>query len=241
MQFNVMRLNALKCELVGRDANGQPVTQLALATNNINIDGHSIRPTPHDHAIRYLGVHSSFSGSWSVQQTKARDMIMIFTRLVNKFSLSIGQAIYMFNIFLLPKLELALHYVHGAGTSKWVKDLDRLLIGCIKHISHSPLRLSHSAVALTLHLTLPSWLEVAIKVSELFIRMNSNDDRWATRSPSHAARLHIEGRLQHTTPTSGRWQRTHACSLSRSSHTSMHPSSHRSTTRRQSTSSSVRS
>ena len=91
----------------------------------------------------------------------------------------IGHAIYMFNVFLLPKLELALHYVHGAGTSKWVKDLDRLLIGCIKHVAQSPLRLSHSALALTLHLTLPSWLEVSIKVSELFLRMNADDGRWA--------------------------------------------------------------
>jgi len=199
MQFNVMRLNALKCELVGRDATGQPVTQLALTTNHINIDGHSICPTPHDQAIRYLGVHSSFNGSWSVQQAKARDMIMIFTRLVSKFSLSIGQAIYMFNVFLLPKLELALHYVHGAGTSKWVKDLDRLLIGCIKHISHSPLQLSHSALALTLHLTLPSWLEAAIKVSELFIRMNSNDDRWAPLG-RHLMRQDCTSKVDSNTP-----------------------------------------
>lgn len=53
-----------------------------------------------------------------------------------------------------------------------------MLIGCIRHIAKSPLRLSHSAVALTLHLILPSWLETSIKVSELFFRANSTDGRW---------------------------------------------------------------
>jgi hypothetical protein len=42
----------------------------------------------------------------------------------------------------------------------------------------TPLRLSHSALALTLNLTLPSWLEASVKVSELFLRMNSDDPRW---------------------------------------------------------------
>ena len=38
--------------------------------------------------------------------------------------------------------------------------------------------LSHSAVALTLRINLPSWLEAAVKVSELFLRLNSTDCRW---------------------------------------------------------------
>ena len=34
-------------------------------------------------------------------------------------------------------------------------------------------------MALTLGLILPSWLEAAVKTSELFVRMNSSDARWA--------------------------------------------------------------
>ena len=102
----------------------------------------------------------------------------MFTRAITKFRLSLKQAVYVFNVFMLPTLELALHYVHGAGTNEWLRKCDGLLIGCIKHASGSLLRLSHSAVALSLGLLLPSWLETSIKVSELFLRMNSQDVRW---------------------------------------------------------------
>ena len=40
-------------------------------------------------------------------------MIQLFTRAVSKFKLSVQQAVYMFNVFLLPKLELALRYITG--------------------------------------------------------------------------------------------------------------------------------
>jgi hypothetical protein len=59
-------------------------------------------------------------------------MTLLFTRLVSKFSLSLGRAVYMFITFLLPKLELAFHYVHGPGTSQWIQDCDRLLVGSLK-------------------------------------------------------------------------------------------------------------
>jgi ribonuclease HI len=61
-----------------------------------------------------------------------------------------------------------------------VQSLDRLLIGSIKHAIASPLSLSHSAVALAIGLTLPSWLETSAKVSEVFLRMNSCDSRWSS-------------------------------------------------------------
>jgi ribonuclease HI len=178
MQFNSMRLNALKCELVGRGADGEPVTAAAVAAHGITVDGIALAPHPHDQPIRYLGAHSCFDGSWGAQQRKTRELIMIFTRAVSKFRVSVGQAVYMFNVFLRPKLELALHYVHGPGTAKWIHDCDRMMIGSIKHAAASPLMLSHSAVALTLGLKLPSWLEVSVKVSELFLRLNSSDPRW---------------------------------------------------------------
>ena len=84
----------------------------------------------------------------------------------------------MFNYFLLPRLELSLHSVQGPGTRAWIADCDRILIGCLKHAASSPLRLSHTAVASALGLILPSWLETSVKVSELFLRLNSTDPRW---------------------------------------------------------------
>lgn len=104
---------------------------------------------------------------------------MLFTRIATKFSLPIAHIVYMFNVFLLPKLEHAFRYCSGPGTEQWVHSCDRMLIGSIKHAARSPLRLSHKAVALTLGLRLPSWLETSIKVSELFIRANTQDQRWS--------------------------------------------------------------
>ena len=108
-------------------------------------------------------------------------MVHLFTSTATKFAVTVSQAAYMFNVFLLPKLELALRYVHGAtGTvTAWLDTLDRILIGCIKHLCGASLRLSHSIVALCSGVILSSWLEATSKVSELFIRLNSHDPRWA--------------------------------------------------------------
>jgi len=73
-------------------------------------------------------------------------------------------------VFLLPKLELALRYITGPQVNTWLQSYDTTLVGCIRHAIASPLRLSHAAVALAVGFLLPSTLEVAIKVSELFIR-----------------------------------------------------------------------
>ena len=121
---------------------------------------------PHEHAIRYLGVHVRFDGEWPEQKNKALSSIGKFTRTAVKFDMPIGCAVYMFNLFLMPRLELALHYVHGSATTLWLKSCDRLLIGCIKHLASSPLRLRHTPLALALRLNLPSWMEVSIKVSD---------------------------------------------------------------------------
>lgn len=147
------------------------------------IEGHSVASVSHSQPIRYLGVHCCFDGSWQQQREKSYGLILLFTRAVTKFRVTINQAAFMFNAFmfnafLLPKLELALRYVHGRGTSEWVKKCDALVMGCIKHAAQSPLKLSHSALALTLRINLPSWLETAVKVSELFLRLNSTGCRW---------------------------------------------------------------
>ena len=117
---------------------------------------------PHDQAIRYLGVHCRFDGSWQTQHSKSLSMVQKFTSVVSKFDVSLSQARYMFNVFLMPKLELALHYVHGPGTRKFIQNCDRTLVGCIKHAVSSPLQLSHRAVAHSLGIILPSRLEAAV-------------------------------------------------------------------------------
>ena len=178
MSFNRMRLNPLKCELVGRNADGDSVTDADLAAAGVLINGHTPRIVPHHQPVRYLGVHACFDGSWKAQQNKTKDMVLLFSRMATRYSMSISQAVLLFNCFLQPKLELALHYVHGTGTTDWLRNCDRILIGYIKHASSSLLQLSPSAVALAVGLVLPSWLEPSIKVSELFFRMNSSDLRW---------------------------------------------------------------
>ena len=81
--------------------------------------------------------------------------------MANKFHLTIKQTVFLFNIFLIPRLELALHYVHGSNTNKWLKMCDRIIIGAIKHKAQTPLRLSHSALALILNLDF-GWLSQTI-------------------------------------------------------------------------------
>lgn len=104
--------------------------------------------------------------------------IFVFTRAITKFSVSLKYAVFMLRTFLLPGLELALHYVSGPQASVWVRQCNRLLIACLQHAAASKCSLSHTAVSLSLGFLLPSWLEVAIKVSELFLRVNSSDARW---------------------------------------------------------------
>ncbi len=180
MRFQLLQLNEKKCELVGRDDTGASVTREQLDTYDIRINDSPIIPVLHSTPIRYLGAHSCFDGSWIIQQHKVLGTINKFTRVAMKFNLSIYQMIYMFNVFLLSKLEIPFHYVHGPQTTQWLHKCDRLLIGAIKHTMQSPLGLSHSMCAILTHLNLPSWLEQTIKVSELFLRMNSSslDRRW---------------------------------------------------------------
>ena len=176
--FSLLRLNAVKSDLVGRAADGTQVTDAVLLAAGILVDGQPIASRAHDFVIRYLGLHSTFSGSFAAQQQKSRALILLFARMVHKFRVPVARAVYMFNVFLLPKLSLALHFVHGRGTSEWVQQCDRMLVGSIRHAAASPVRISHSAVALAVGLVLPSWLETSIKVSELFLRTSSSDARW---------------------------------------------------------------
>ena len=64
-------------------------------------------------------------------------MIIMFTRLAEKFHMSISNAVYMFNVFLLPRLELALHYVHGRKTTEWIQQCDR---SHVHHLHRASLR-----------------------------------------------------------------------------------------------------
>jgi hypothetical protein len=159
---------------------GQPLSAEAAKNAGIQVRGVTLTPVPHSQPIRYLGAHLRFDGNWSTQRSKALATIHMFTRMVTKFSLSVGHAVYVFRVFLLPKLEIALHYCTGLGTAEWIKHCDRALISCVAHTAGSLLSLSNSAVASALGMTLPSWLEAATKVSELFVRANTPDhDRWA--------------------------------------------------------------
>jgi ribonuclease HI len=181
LRFNALRLNHSKCELVGRGADNTQVTAAAIAAAGITIEGHAIVPVDHCTPIRYLGVHCRFDGDWSGQHAKSTAMIQLFVRAISKFQLSVQQAVYMISVFLLPKLELGLRYITGPQVNAWIRGYDASLVGSLKHVIASPLSLSHSAVALTAGFLLPSWLEVAVKVSELFIRLNTTDshDRWS--------------------------------------------------------------
>ena len=94
MRFNLLSLNHNKCELVGRFAGELPaaLTAADLHAHGINIEGNPIEPVAHDIAIRYLGVHCCFDGSWKPQHAKSLGMIHKFTSIVRKFEVSLSQA-----------------------------------------------------------------------------------------------------------------------------------------------------
>ena len=190
MRFNRLRLNAAKCEIVGTRDGCTAVTAAELALHELAVEGSCVAVLPLDSSTRYLGVHCSYAGDWSAQQRKSLALIMLFTRIATKFTMPIAHIVYMFNVFLLPKLESALRFCSGPQTTQWLRSCDRLLIGCIKHVSRSPVRVSHTTLALTLGLRLPSWLEVSIKASELFIRANTRDTRWG-----HLGRLQLRSHV----------------------------------------------
>ena len=89
-----------------RGSRGTGDGQFLFGFGGIAIDGHVPQPCIHDQPIRYLGFHVSLGGSWLAQRKKSLGMFSMFARLVNKFGLSLRSAVYMFNVFLLPKLEL---------------------------------------------------------------------------------------------------------------------------------------
>jgi len=219
LAFNELHLNHSKCELVGRDAEGQPVTAAALAAAGITIEGHPLVPIPHHQSIRYLGVHVRFDGSWDSQCSQTSQLIARFTRVVSRFSVQPRQAVYMYNVFLMPKLELALHYGSGPRVVQWIKQCDRMLVSSIAHAASASIHVSHSAVALTLGLLLPSWLEAASKVSELFLRINSSDGRWGAlgRTLLHHA---FGGTIDAS--TAGLQHGTTQCPMGRAAHLAAH-------------------
>ena len=182
----------------------------SLAHHDITIGGVAITPVEHSRSVRYLGVHTTFDGDWSEQRRKAVRMIAMFTRVAIKFKLSVKDAVYMFNTFLITKLELALRYVHGPGTREWLRQCDQLLFAAIGHLVRSPLKLSHSALSLLLGLRLPSRMEQVIKVSELFLRLNSSDTQWGRPRSHHLPRTAACDCLSHRATTARRRARLSA-------------------------------
>lgn len=136
----------------------QGVTPNQVAAHHIEIEGHPLIPLPLDQPIHYLGLRIRGHGDWSSQTKKSHSMVHLFTSTATKFKPKLSQVIYMFNVFFLPKLELAVRYVHGRASfiKDWVKGMDRALIGCIKHLCKAALKLKHSTIALCTGLILPS-------------------------------------------------------------------------------------
>ncbi|MDR3405027.1 MAG: hypothetical protein P4L99_21170 [Chthoniobacter sp.] len=73
-------------------------------------------------------MHSCFNGDGSAQQAKAIKLTALYARCAVKFKLPVKDAVYMFNTFLITKMELSFHYnvIHGLGTSssRWLQQCD---------------------------------------------------------------------------------------------------------------------
>jgi hypothetical protein len=172
--YNHLTMNGTKTEMVGRDAR----TGTCMVNTSIEVAGVLVEPKALDCAIRYLGVHMNMAMQWSVQESVVTRAVQTFTHLqvAVKHKLLVQQAVELFNIYLIPRIEAGLRYINASDAT--FEQWDKSVVRAIGMVAKMPIRLNRDAVSSVTGLILPSHHARLVKVSETFIRLNSSDD-WA--------------------------------------------------------------
>jgi exonuclease III len=173
--WNRMSLNAGKCEIVGRCADSAALTEQHLRNAGIFLDGNGTLPAclEWNKPIRYLGVHLCFDGSMKHQRQLMMYQVSAFADFTRRFRLNINQAKVLYNTYLSGRINLGLHYLHGNGTSDFLKQLDGIITSSLRDAAGIDCLLSTSAITLVTGIRLPTDLEIATKASELFVLLSN--------------------------------------------------------------------
>lgn len=170
--LNHLQLNALKTQMTGKNADGSDMVNSG--TFQVKIDGAAICVTACNVSLRYIGVWVCMALSWSDQVQRLNWRVHSFCRTAIRHRLPTPVAVYLFNVFLLAKLEHVLR--HCVVPRSTLRGWDKALVRTISRLSGAlHFRFQTYAFAYLADLTLPSELYPALRVSELFFRLNGGN------------------------------------------------------------------
>lgn len=165
--FNGMQLNGPKTEAAGCLKGKREIPPGSLV-----IAGSPITPKKHDEALRHLGVLLQFNLEWNKQISSVSQTVGRYCTLAVAHRLSVAQCVSFFEIFLHPKLEYVLRFVHcpESAVMKW----NQLLSWAIFKCSDSAQRVKMWSLEELLGITLVSTRTAVSTISESFLRLNES-------------------------------------------------------------------
>lgn len=111
---------------------------------------------------------------WKTQVTVVTQAVQSYCGLAVKHRLPVQRAVEMFNVYLMPRIEAGLRYIHMSGWLAQFEQWDKSLVRAIGQVCKLPVRFNRGAIATLTGLILPSAHAQVVRISEAFIRCNSN-------------------------------------------------------------------
>jgi ribonuclease HI len=164
--FNHSELNASKTQLVGRRRN-----VCMINSSRLTVAGVLMEPVTLETPISYLGVQVSMNLDWSGTIKKMKQLVGLFASRILAYKLTLEQAITVINVYLIPKLDLSLHYANTSN--KVIEELDVMIARCLAMCSRVARAIRGVTLSALTGVVLPSQHEILSKASECFIRLNS--------------------------------------------------------------------
>jgi hypothetical protein len=188
------RLNSDKTFMGGLLADGS-----SFINSRVTVHGALIKCVSANETFKYLGLAMSGSLDWRAQISAMNSIVAWHCHLVERAKLTIAQAVVVFNLYLLPKLELGMRHarISFSQLDIWDKSIARsigILAGTFMR------KLKPAALAIIIGLKLPSQLDTVLKISDSFSRLNcQSQSSVATRSRWQFAHIELKShnRLAH--------------------------------------------
>ncbi|MDQ3061224.1 MAG: reverse transcriptase domain-containing protein [Pseudomonadota bacterium] len=168
VRWHCMRFHVKKTVLISQTAGGE-----IIANHHIRIDGHVLVPAPPSAAVGYLGALLRLDLRADVQSADIAQRIGRFCAALRRHQLRVDRAIFAVNTFLIPSLAYAMAFVQPSKreASGWDKQVALAVMNlCGDDVVR---RMKPEALAAITGLVLPSYHEQVIKISETYIRLNS--------------------------------------------------------------------
>ena len=140
--------------------------------NTILIEGSVLVVTPVDEHINYLGAMLQMNGKWKSACQSISHRIYLYCQSMKRYRPSLVSAIYIWNQYLVPKLEYAMKSIQPSKkyTQRWNGQIVRVLSELAGIGQYS---IKSEAWVCAANVTLPSMIDQRLKVTEPFIRLNS--------------------------------------------------------------------